>query len=267
VSFAPNEIGGWRGMSIGVLPGTMGAGADMLGVHVRNTNRPGVIAGQAARSGCGFAYQDARYFYSVTPSLGSSPFQEMVSLIKPNVLILCTADQGDTVSFADVARETMIRFVRRWTAADGLIEPVLYSTGPEFFNEGAGDYSEDAKACFHVVYAQAAADLGVPHLSVYYDLTAGTGCMNSHLTGENTESRTHPSTCCDVQRMVRQLKILARPKCAADFNGDGGVDYADVEDFWRMWMAGEGKADLNQDGGVDGADVATFYRDWEEGGC
>jgi hypothetical protein len=267
VSFAPNEVGGWRGLSIGVSPGTEGLGVDMLGVHFRNTSRAGVIAGQTARSGCGFAYQDARYFYSATPALGTSPFQEMVSMIKPDLLILCTADQGDTVSFADVARETMTRFARRWTAANRLIEPVLYSTGPELFNEGAGDYAEDAKACFHVVYAQAAADLGAPHLSVYYDLSAGTGCMNSHLTGENTESRTHPSTCRDVQRMIRQLKILAQPKCAADFNGDGGVDYADVEDFWREWMAGERKADVNQDGGVDGADVAAFYTDWEAGGC
>ena len=267
VSFAPDEVGGWRGMSIGISPGAAGLGIDMLGVHFRNTSRAGVIAGQAARSGCGFAYQDARYFYSTTPVLGTSPFQEMVSMIKPDLLILCTADQGDTVSFADVARETMTRFVRRWTTAAGFIEPVLYSTGPEFFNEAAGDYIEDAKACFHVVYAQAAADLGVPHLSVYYDLDGGTGCMNSHLTGENTESRTHPSTCCDVQRMIRQLKVLARPKCAADFNADGGVDFADVEDFWHEWTAGDRRADVNQDGGVDGSDVAAFYRDWEAGGC
>lgn len=53
----------------------------------------------------------------------------------------------------------------------------------------------------------------------------------------------------------------------ADFNCDGGVDGADVEVFFTVWMTGESRADANRDGGVDGADVEAFFRVWEAGGC
>jgi len=57
------------------------------------------------------------------------------------------------------------------------------------------------------------------------------------------------------------------PPCYADFNGDGGVDGADVESFLIVWDTGESAADLNQDGGVDGGDVEVFFIAWEAGGC
>lgn len=55
--------------------------------------------------------------------------------------------------------------------------------------------------------------------------------------------------------------------CAADFNFDGGVDGADVSEFFVKWEAGEPCADVNEDGGVDGADVSWFFSLWEAGGC
>jgi hypothetical protein len=55
--------------------------------------------------------------------------------------------------------------------------------------------------------------------------------------------------------------------CAADFNFDGGVDGADVSEFFAKWEAGEPCADVNEDGGVDGADVSWFFGVWEAGGC
>jgi hypothetical protein len=53
--------------------------------------------------------------------------------------------------------------------------------------------------------------------------------------------------------------------CLADFNGDGGVDGADVEAFFRVWETGEAGGDVNQDGGVDGADIGTFITAWQVG--
>lgn len=59
----------------------------------------------------------------------------------------------------------------------------------------------------------------------------------------------------------------APPPCIADFNGDGGIDGADVEAFFVAWETGDPGSDVNSDGGVDGADVETFFVSWESGGC
>jgi hypothetical protein len=57
------------------------------------------------------------------------------------------------------------------------------------------------------------------------------------------------------------------PPCTADFNGDGGVDGADLQAFFETWEVGSTCGDANGDGGVDGADVERFMRAWEVGGC
>jgi len=57
------------------------------------------------------------------------------------------------------------------------------------------------------------------------------------------------------------------PPCAADYNQDGGVDGADVSDFFNDWENAGPCADVNQDGGVDGADIGFFFPLWENGGC
>ncbi len=61
--------------------------------------------------------------------------------------------------------------------------------------------------------------------------------------------------------------VMTGTPCPADFNLDGGVDGADVVDFFAAWEAGEMAADVNLDGGVDGSDVDVFYAAWEAGGC
>jgi hypothetical protein len=61
--------------------------------------------------------------------------------------------------------------------------------------------------------------------------------------------------------------VLTLPVCAADFNGDGGVDGADVEAFFEAWENGQTSADVNADGGIDGADVEFFFEVWSAGGC
>jgi hypothetical protein len=57
------------------------------------------------------------------------------------------------------------------------------------------------------------------------------------------------------------------PPCTADFNGDGGVDGADVQAFFETWESGSTCGDANGDGGVDGGDVEHFMLAWEAGGC
>lgn len=271
LELAPGEADHWRGVAIGVSGWASGAGLVLLGAHFRNPVRPGIVAGHAARSGAGFSYQYARACTAATPSLGTSPFDEMVQLLAPDVLICCTADQGDSISTVDGARQSVGAYAGAWqraaAAAGNAMGIILYSTGPEFAGESLGNYREDAKASFHMAYRQAAADLGAVHASLYYDLTNGAGCMNSHLTGENTESRTHPSTAFDVARIFDQVGQLLAAPCAADFNQDGGVDGADVDSFTSAWESGQPQADVNQDGGIDGSDVDRFMTDWEAGGC
>lgn len=53
--------------------------------------------------------------------------------------------------------------------------------------------------------------------------------------------------------------------CIGDFNCDGGVDGADVSDFFLDWVEANPKADVNEDGGVDGSDVSYFFERWSSG--
>jgi len=65
--------------------------------------------------------------------------------------------------------------------------------------------------------------------------------------------------------VYRTINPIVAPPCAADFNGDGGVDGADVEAFFMAWEAAEPSADVNADGGIDGGDVEFFFGRWEAG--
>lgn len=67
--------------------------------------------------------------------------------------------------------------------------------------------------------------------------------------------------------MREDLLCPVCPRCAADFNQDGGVDGSDVTVFFAAWAAAEPCADVNQDGGVDGADVNALFLVWSAGGC
>ncbi|MBS0198023.1 MAG: right-handed parallel beta-helix repeat-containing protein [Planctomycetes bacterium] len=55
--------------------------------------------------------------------------------------------------------------------------------------------------------------------------------------------------------------------CYADFNQDGGIDGADVDEFFAAWETGDVRADVNLDGGVDGDDVSVFFAAWSLGSC
>lgn len=57
------------------------------------------------------------------------------------------------------------------------------------------------------------------------------------------------------------------PSCAADYDGNGGVDGGDLAAFFADFEAGENCADVDHNGGVDGGDLAFFFFVFEQGGC
>ncbi len=61
----------------------------------------------------------------------------------------------------------------------------------------------------------------------------------------------------------RTVRVLFN---VADFNADGGVDFADIDAFFLAFDGGELWADINGDGGVDFADIDAFFAWWEIGG-
>jgi Galactose oxidase, central domain len=75
------------------------------------------------------------------------------------------------------------------------------------------------------------------------------------------------NACGTATSLATTITIDACRPCPADFNGDGGVDGADVEAFFIAFEAGDAAADTNGDGGVDGSDVEAFFLPWQAGGC
>ena len=59
----------------------------------------------------------------------------------------------------------------------------------------------------------------------------------------------------------------ACPACAADFDGNGGVDGGDLGAFFAAFEAGDACADVDANGGVDGGDLGAFFAAFESGGC
>lgn len=55
------------------------------------------------------------------------------------------------------------------------------------------------------------------------------------------------------------------PPCAADFNGDDGVDDLDITAFFAAFEQGEPCADVNGDDGIDDLDISTFFFAFEQG--
>ncbi len=58
------------------------------------------------------------------------------------------------------------------------------------------------------------------------------------------------------------IDIELSPACAADLNGDGVVNGADLASLLASWNASNSPADLNGDGIVDGADLASLLALW-----
>lgn len=69
--------------------------------------------------------------------------------------------------------------------------------------------------------------------------------------------------------------VVPQPPCAADADGDGQINSADISAFLAAWLAsienGTLAADANGDGQVNSADISAFLAQWiaalESGGC
>jgi hypothetical protein len=61
--------------------------------------------------------------------------------------------------------------------------------------------------------------------------------------------------------------ISSCPVCAADYDGNGGVDGGDLGAFFTDFESGLDCADVDGNGGIDGGDLATFFLLFEAGGC
>lgn len=61
-------------------------------------------------------------------------------------------------------------------------------------------------------------------------------------------------------------QVVLTPACAADVNGDGAVDMADLAAFIGAFEQGDAGADVDRDGGITGADLGAFFGAYE-GGC
>ena len=57
------------------------------------------------------------------------------------------------------------------------------------------------------------------------------------------------------------------PACPADFDDNGGIDGADLAQFFYAYEEGSECADVDRNGGIDGADLANFFFVYEQGGC
>ncbi len=60
----------------------------------------------------------------------------------------------------------------------------------------------------------------------------------------------------------RAFRILIIPPCAADLNGDGQVDGADLAILLANWGTDNPLGDLNGSGEIDGADLTLLLANW-----
>ncbi len=65
--------------------------------------------------------------------------------------------------------------------------------------------------------------------------------------------------------VVRLDDVVPVPPCMPDFNGDGTLDFADVQLFLNLFSAGSIAADVNGDGLYDFADVQMFLNAFSAG--
>lgn len=61
--------------------------------------------------------------------------------------------------------------------------------------------------------------------------------------------------------------FVLTPPCRSDFNRDGGVDGADVGEYFDAWDSALPESDINWDGGIDGQDVQYYLNLWVGSRC
>jgi hypothetical protein len=87
--------------------------------------------------------------------------------------------------------------------------------------------------------------------------------------GESLPNTVQTINAVDSLHIARFVTVCgpACPPCAADYDGNGGVDGGDLAAFFADFEAGESCADVDGNGGVDGGDLGYFFSVFEAGGC
>jgi subtilisin family serine protease len=65
--------------------------------------------------------------------------------------------------------------------------------------------------------------------------------------------------------LADSLPIIANPHCLVDLNGDGMIDFADIQIFLEAFASEESLADMNNDGNYDFFDIQIFLAMFGEG--
>jgi hypothetical protein len=206
VDFAANEAtsGQWRGIEIKASDSAGETGLLLWMTGYLNPNRAGVVLMPLGRSGCGAWIQTNRWPMEEDPS-GLSLTDRIYEILSPNLVIVTTADQGNSNG---IAKQSFVDLVTNLESSWPSAEVVLYSTGPE--NLGltttskvdVGDKYDYARAM-----QVAAEELGVPHTAFLFSRYISSFARIT--TGDDTtEGPTHPSGVLDMTFLVTQLAGL-----------------------------------------------------------
>jgi subtilisin family serine protease len=65
--------------------------------------------------------------------------------------------------------------------------------------------------------------------------------------------------------LADSLPVIANPDCLVDLNGDGMIDFADIQIFLAAFASEESLADMNNDGNYDFFDIQIFLAMFGEG--
>lgn len=94
---------------------------------------------------------------------------------------------------------------------------------------------------------------------------AGAGATE-RLNRRATQNGVHGFVVANDNKLASNITFIV--KCAADYNGAGGVTIQDVFDFLTDWFAGNSAADFNLSGGVPTIqDIFDFLTEWFAGNC
>lgn len=214
VTFTANEVasGKWRGIEI--RAGGSGNGVMVTGLYFNNTSRPGIIPIHWGRSGCGYDYQNARYFTVTHAGNGVSMYGDMVANLNIDVAIVATADQGATGTAYHTAYRNQIALIK---AADKDIEFVLAATGPEFTNEGSSIWTEQSSSSPYgypktnqaAAMQYVGASDRVPIVSYWYDPSRGDIWSRLVAGYEASIDVTHPTCELDNFAWMNQINRLS----------------------------------------------------------
>jgi hypothetical protein len=105
-------------------------------------------------------------------------------------------------------------------------------------------------------------NLNLFNSGAYSGVTTPTLTINAN---DPSQSGTYTLAITNPCGVTTTTPAIIEVSCAADWNGDGGVDGDDVILFFQQWDQNDEAADFTGDGAVDGDDVIGFFGRWDVG--